>query len=101
MDNMDRKMVESHSRKIDDARELCESLYEGYEPLDEALEAFDSTERLSTDSRTAVSAERADGRHALDGVESIDVVRKQITEAGVEDEPAEVAVESEDPKDPK
>jgi len=75
MDNMDRKMVESHSRKIDDARELCESLYEGYEPLDEALAGFDGVD--------------------------VDVVRKQITDAGAEDEPAEVFVESEDPKDPK
>jgi hypothetical protein len=98
MDNMDRKMVETHSRKIDDARELCESLYEGYEPLDEALEAFDSTDRLSPDSQTAVSAERADGRYALDGQEEsiIDVVRKAVASVGKDDG----AAADEDPLSP-
>jgi hypothetical protein len=76
MDNMDRKMVETHSRKIDDARELCESLYEGYEPLDEALEGFEGVDALDvirkavtaagTDDGVSVSTGRADGRHALE-----------------------------------
>jgi SNF2 family DNA or RNA helicase len=70
MDNMDRKMVETHSRKIDDARELCESLYEGYEPLDEALEGFE-------------------------GVDSADIVRKAVTEAGADDG---TSVTEEDPR---
>jgi SNF2 family DNA or RNA helicase len=74
MDNMDRKMVESHSRKIDDARELCESLYEGYEPLDEALEAFDGQEESI-----------------------VDVVRKAVASVGKDDG---VAVTDEDPLSP-
>ena len=35
MDNMDRKMVEIHLRKIGCAQEVCPSLYEGYAPLKE------------------------------------------------------------------
>jgi hypothetical protein len=70
MDNMDRKMVETHQRKIDDARELCESLYEGYEPLDEALDSFE-------------------------GVDALDVIRKAVTAAGTDDG---VSVVEEDPR---
>ena len=40
MDNMDRKMVEIHGRKIECAKEVCPSLYEGFAPLGE--EGFDS-----------------------------------------------------------
>jgi hypothetical protein len=42
MDNMDRKMVEIHGRKIECAKEVCPSLYEGFAPLGE--EGFDSIE---------------------------------------------------------
>jgi hypothetical protein len=42
MDNMDRKMVEIHGRKIECAKEVCPSLYEGFAPLGE--EGFDSVE---------------------------------------------------------
>jgi SNF2 family DNA or RNA helicase len=67
MDNMDRKMVETHSRKIDDARELCASLYEGYEPLDEALEAFDGQEESIVDVvRKAVASIGKDAGAAAD-----------------------------------
>jgi hypothetical protein len=40
MDNMDRKMVEIHGRKIECARGVCPSLYEGFAPLRE--DGFDS-----------------------------------------------------------
>jgi hypothetical protein len=33
MDNLDRRVVEVHSRKITAAKEVCSSLYEGYAPL--------------------------------------------------------------------
>jgi hypothetical protein len=42
MDNMDRKMVEIHGRKIECAKEVCPSLYEGFAPLQES--GFDSIE---------------------------------------------------------
>ncbi len=42
MDNMDRKMVEIHGRKIECAKEVCPSLYEGFAPLGE--DGFDSVE---------------------------------------------------------
>ncbi|NCY21159.1 DEAD/DEAH box helicase [bacterium] len=35
MDNLDRRMVELHIEKIGAARSVCESLYEGFAPLDE------------------------------------------------------------------
>ena len=38
MDNLDRRMVQIHLRKIAAAKEVCASLYEGYAPLTE--EAF-------------------------------------------------------------
>lgn len=67
MDNMDRKMVETHQRKIDDARELCASLYEGYEPLDEAMEAFDGVDAMEIVRKAVVSATGIadDGRTAV------------------------------------
>ncbi len=74
MDNMDRKMVETHQRKIDDARELCASLYEGYEPLDQAMEAFE-------------------------GADSLEIVRKAVVSAG-KDDGLSVATEEEDPVSP-
>jgi SNF2 family DNA or RNA helicase len=56
MDNIDRKMVETHQRKIDDAKDLCSSLYEGYEPLDKAMDGFLDEESASSVS-SAVSAD--------------------------------------------
>jgi hypothetical protein len=38
-DNLDRRMIAAHGRKIQGARDVCGSLYEGYAPLDE--EAFE------------------------------------------------------------
>jgi hypothetical protein len=35
MDNLDRRMVQIHLRKISGAREICESLYSGFAPLRE------------------------------------------------------------------
>jgi SNF2 family DNA or RNA helicase len=35
LDNLDRRMIEVHLRKIAGAREICETLYEGYAPLSE------------------------------------------------------------------
>lgn len=42
MDNLDRRMVQIHLRKIAAAKEVCATLYEGYAPLRE--EAFSSAE---------------------------------------------------------
>ena len=42
MDNLDRRMVQIHLRKITAAKEVCPSLYEGYAPLRE--DAFGSGE---------------------------------------------------------
>ncbi len=50
MDNIDRKMVQTHQRKIDDAKDLCASLYEGYEPLDKAMDGFLDEETASVSS---------------------------------------------------
>jgi SNF2 family DNA or RNA helicase len=44
MDNLDRRMVQIHLRKIAAAKEVCLSLYEGYAPLRE--EAFPRTETV-------------------------------------------------------
>jgi SNF2 family DNA or RNA helicase len=45
MDNLDRRMVQIHLRKIAAAKEVCLSLYEGYAPLRE--EAFGVSEDLA------------------------------------------------------
>lgn len=43
MDNLDRRMINIHLRKIAGAQEICESLYEGYAPLQEIpSQRFDS-----------------------------------------------------------
>ena len=45
MDNLDRRMVQIHLRKIAGAREICESLYSGFAPLRE--ESFPGGHSLS------------------------------------------------------
>jgi hypothetical protein len=40
-------MVQTHQRKIDEAKDLCASLYEGYEPLDKAMDGFLEEETAS------------------------------------------------------
>jgi hypothetical protein len=35
LDNLDRRMIEVHLTKIAGAREICDTLYEGYAPLSE------------------------------------------------------------------
>ena len=57
MDNMDRKMVEVHLRKIGDAKELCTSLYEGYEPLDTAMDSFVEAEHSIASASASASAD--------------------------------------------
>ena len=67
LDNMDRRMAQLHLFKIGLARQYCESLYEGYEPLeDEYSEDFliagavAPEEESVTDSEDGVDAEGED-----------------------------------------
>jgi SNF2 family DNA or RNA helicase len=39
VDNIDRKMLQAHLSKITGAKEICESLYEGFHSVDVSLEA--------------------------------------------------------------
>ena len=41
MDNLDRRMIDKHLSKIAAAREICDTLYEGYEPLEEERAGFE------------------------------------------------------------
>lgn len=59
MDNLDRRMVQVHLRKIAGAREICQSLYCGFAPLRE--EAFPGGHSLSPDAPSASGGRVAAG----------------------------------------
>jgi SNF2 family DNA or RNA helicase len=58
MDNLDRRMVQIHLRKIAAAKEVCSTLYEGYAPLQE--EAFGTAETEDTDTDPLSSSDEED-----------------------------------------
>lgn len=60
MDNLDRRMLQVHNVKIDAARSLCGSLYDGYAPITQVRNAF-----AADDPHDGASQERANYRCRL------------------------------------
>lgn len=48
LDNLDRRMVQVHMRKIAGAREICDSLYDGYAPLTEIPSSRDEAHEATS-----------------------------------------------------
>lgn len=55
MDNLDRRMVELHMEKIGAARGVCESLYEGFAPLEETALGADLLAEAASDAGDPVA----------------------------------------------
>ena len=47
IDNLDRRMVDIHLAKIEKAKEICESLYEGFAPLDAIPSIYTAADHLA------------------------------------------------------
>jgi SNF2 family DNA or RNA helicase len=47
IDNLDRRMVDIHLTKIEKAKEICESLYEGFAPLDAIPSIYTAADHLA------------------------------------------------------
>lgn len=66
MDNLDRRMVQVHLRKISGAREICESLYSGFAPLRE--EAFPAREGVAAAEEEDPNSAHVDDEEDAEGV---------------------------------
>ena len=50
LENLDRKMMDKHETKIDTARDVCSSFYEGYLPMKVEFESYEGEEDDDTSS---------------------------------------------------